>query len=70
MSKWIQSETQPEYIEKTATLGAVKIIILRPKLSEAEATKAKEKACVVLENVIREHYITRTRKEEEQWART
>lgn len=70
MSKWIQSETHPEYIEKNITLGAAKITILRPKLSEAEAAKAKEKARAALENVMREHYITRTRKEEEQWATT
>ena len=70
MSEWIQSETHPEYIEKNITLGAVKITILRPVLSEVAAAKAKEKARVALENVMREHYITRNRKEAEQWART
>ena len=69
MSDWIQSSTNPEYIEKTVTIGAAKIVILRPILSEAEAAKAKEKARGTLENVMREHYITRQHKEERQWAR-
>lgn len=70
MSDWIPSETHPEYIEKNITHGAVKLTIHRPILSEAEAAKAKDKARAALENVMREHYITRTRKEEEQWTRT
>lgn len=64
MSEWNQSETHPEYIEKKITHGAVNITILRPKLSEAEAAKAQEKARAALENIMREHYITRTHAQE------
>ena len=69
MSGWIQSETHPEYIEKNVTIGGAKIVILRPILSEAEAAKAKEKARAALENVMREHYKTRTQREDTTWEK-
>lgn len=55
------SNRKPEYIEKTITIGAANIVILRPILSETEASKVKEKARVNLENIMRDHYITRSR---------
>jgi hypothetical protein len=70
MSEWIPSESHPEYIEKNTTLGTAKIVILRPKLSEAEAAKAQERARAALENAMHERCITTNRKEEAQWAKT
>ena len=57
MADWSTSETNPGYIEKTITHGAATIVLLRPVLSGAAAEKAKEKARVALESVMREHYI-------------
>lgn len=60
MGKWTASETRPGYIEKTIKCGAATITISRPRLSEAEAAKAEQKARTALEGVMR-HYITATR---------
>ena len=60
MGKWIESATQPGYIEKTIKCGMATIIISRPRLSEAETAKAEQKARTALECVMRAHYITAT----------
>ena len=59
MSNWKPAPDRPGYRCKTIQHGPATIIIYRPILSEAEATKAQQKVQADLENVLRGYY-TRT----------
>ena len=59
MEGWTQATDRPGYRCKTVERGNATIVIYRPILSEAEATKTKEKTRTALESVMRE-YIRRT----------
>lgn len=59
MNTWKDAPDRPGYCRKIIQRGPATIIIDRPILSEAEATKTKEKTRTALESVMRE-YIRRT----------
>ena len=55
MNDWIESQTCPEYREKTIQRGAATIIIRRPVLSAAEQVKREKHAKETLAHVLRDY---------------
>lgn len=56
MENWTPAPDRPGYRCKTVQRGPATIIIYRPELSEAEATKAAGQVRTALEGALREHY--------------